>query len=174
MPPITPLQTATLSSIQGLSDVSAASRTSQNASALFPADVLSKAAEGFAERLKFQIPSDIWIGGNRQHIVDELDTASRLAGLASLCMKEGNFSQAQQYLQEANNIRNEIRSSLTQPQKDSLDQIMNLQQQALNDFASGHPIDGQAHLDQAAQLSQSLRNSVLSGWQTAYAQQSIA
>jgi tetratricopeptide (TPR) repeat protein len=179
MLPISSLEAATLSSIQDVSDAPAASRLDRNASALYPADlypadVYSEAGAAFAERLRLRIPSDIWIGGNSQHIVEELDTASALAGLASLCMKEGNFTQAQQYLQEANDIRNGIRSDLTPCQQSSLDQIMSLQQEALNDFASGHPVDGQAHLDQATQLSQSLRNSVLSSGQVLYAQQALA
>ena len=174
MLPVASLQTASLSPVQDVSSAPAASPLDRKTSALYPAEVYSDAGAAFAERLRLRIPSDIWIGGNTQHTVEELDTASAFAGLASLCMKEGDFSKAQQYLQEANDIRNGIRSSLSPSQQASLDQIMSLQEQALNDFESGHPVDGQAHLDQAAQLSQSLRNSVLSSGQVLYAQQSIA
>jgi tetratricopeptide (TPR) repeat protein len=174
MTSLLPLRTANLSSIVPQQNAGAATTAGvQNTSALYPSDLLSKAGSAFTDRLQLQASSNILVNSNRQQIVDQLNTADAYAGLASLCMKEGDFTRAQEYLNDAASIRNSVKPSLTASQQSTLDQITNLQQQALQSFMAGNSLQGQQNLDQATQLSQNLKSSILYPYRAVFSAQQL-
>src|ERR1700730_11562045 len=65
------------------------------AAALYPGEITDA-----AQRLKVSTP--VGTGGvDRNYLVSHLDTANAPAGLSFLCLREGDFQKAQQYMQEA-------------------------------------------------------------------------
>ena len=140
--------------------------------ALYPADVLAKASDAISAQQRLQAPPTVGLSSaEKTNLVNQLDAADKLAGLSFLCLREGDLQAAQQYMQQATDIRKSVEPQLTQSQQQSLENIMSLQQDAYNNIenANGNWITGifgqfKAALDlsQASQDSTSLRNSILS------------
>ncbi len=142
------------------------------AGALYPAGLLAKAGDVISARQQLDVPPLVGLSSaDKTAIVNQLDAADKLAGLSFLCLREGDLQAAQQYMQQATDIRKSVEPQLTGPQQQSLENIMSLQQDAYNNIenANGNWITGifgqfKAALDlsQASQDSTSLRNSILS------------
>jgi hypothetical protein len=123
-----------------------------------------------AQRLKVAVP--IGPGSvDKNYLVSQLDSASKLAGLSFLCLREGDFQKAQQYMQEATNIRKSVEPDLTPSQQASLEKIMSLQQDAYQNIENEHngwfdsifgELKATIDLSQASTESDNLRNSILS------------
>ena len=152
-------------------DASSAGRLTvavSTAAALYPGKITDA-----AQRLKVSTP--VGPGGvDRNYLVSQLDTANALAGLSFLCLREGDFKKAQQYMQEATNIRKSVEPDLTPSQQASLEKIMSLQQDAYQNIENEHngwfnsifgELKATIDLSQASTESANLRNSILSGWQ---------
>jgi hypothetical protein len=169
MTPITQILTATPLFAPEQVDSLVPSRSAP-AAALYPADILATAADAFPGWKRLDGLSDVRIGADRNYLVGELDAADKLAGLAFLCLQEGNVARAQQLMQEATDIRKAVAPNLTPSQQQSLDKIMNLQKDAFEKIQNAggsifkifQKIAAQIELGQAAEESQKLRNSILS------------
>jgi hypothetical protein len=100
--------------------------------ALYPTDVLAKGAAAFSGQrpLAVATPAGV-ISTDKNSLVQQLDTADFFAGrMAFQCLAEGDVQQANQYMQEATDIRKSVEPSLTPAQQQSLEQIMSLQRDA--------------------------------------------
>ena len=132
--------------------------------------MLAKATNSFLEPRRLEVPQQVGLGGaDKSYLVSELDAADKLAGLAFLCLREGDVQRAQQYMQEATGIRKSVEPELTESQQASLEKIMSLQQDAFQNIADDNWFTGifgelkaAIELSQAAAESAKLRNSILS------------
>jgi hypothetical protein len=123
-----------------------------------------------AQRLKVSAP--VWPGSvDKNYVVSQLDAADKLAGLSFLCLREGDFQKAQQYMQDATDIRKSVEPDLTPSQQASLEKIMSLQQDAYQNIENEHnswfnsifgELKATIDLSQASTESANLRNSILS------------
>lgn len=89
-------------------------------------------------------------------------------GCPFLCLREGDYQRATEYVQEATDIRKAVEPKLTESQKQSLEKIIGLQQDAftqLQDHSWFGGILASVDLSEASQESAKLRNSVLSSGQ---------
>jgi len=150
------------------SSASSATQASKATATLNTADVFSKAAQSFSAIRRVDATTAVF-GADKDYLVSELDSADKLAGLAFLCLREGDYARAQQYMQEATDIRKAVEPKLTESQQVSLEKIMSLQQDAYDNLSSGNwltrifgQIKAAIDLSQAAAESAKLRNSILS------------
>jgi len=148
-------------------------QVSNAAAALYPADPGADTAEALPAQQLQVLTQGGFGGANKNYLVSELDAADKLAGLAFLCLREGNVQKAHEYMQEATEIRKSVEPQLTGPQQQSLEKIMSLQADAFQNLQSDSWFTGvfgeiQAVFDlsEASEESQKLRNSILSGWET--------
>jgi hypothetical protein len=145
-----------------------AAAASKTTASLYPVNQFSEAASFLANR-RIDASTGIVYGGNKDYIVGELDAADKLAGLAMLCLKERDYARAQQFMQEATDIRNAVRPMLNPSQQASLDKVMGLQQDAYTKLSDNNwfsrffnSFQAEMGLAQASAESAKLRNSVLS------------